>query len=66
MDGSLRKVVVKRSLSWPTSLAFDFVDERMFWADEKLRCIGSATLNGEDLKVVVPGGSDLPRLTSVP
>lgn len=66
MDGSSRKIVVKRSLSWPTSLAFDFVDERMFWADEKLRSIGSATLNGDDLKVVVPGGPDLLRSPSVP
>lgn len=60
MDGSRRKVVVNHSLSWPAGLAYDFVDGRMFWADEKLRCIGSATLDGDDIKVIVSVGSDLP------
>lgn len=66
MDGSRRKVVVNRHLSWPAGLAYDFVDERMFWADEKLRCIGSATLNGDDIKVIGPVGSDLPGYLRVP
>lgn len=54
MDGSRRKVVVSHSLSWPTGLAYDFVDDQLFWADEKLRCIGSATLEGDDIKVIIP------------
>lgn len=53
MDGSKRKVVVNRSLSWPVSLAYDFVDDRVYWADEKLRCIGSTSLDGGDIKVTV-------------
>nr|XP_049594845.1 low-density lipoprotein receptor-related protein 2 isoform X5 [Syngnathus scovelli]XP_049594846.1 low-density lipoprotein receptor-related protein 2 isoform X6 [Syngnathus scovelli] len=52
MDGSKTKVVVSNSLSWPVSLAYDFLDERVYWADEKLRCIGSASLDGDDVKIL--------------
>ena len=51
MDGSKRKVVVSRNLSWPVSLAYDLLDNRVYWADEKLRCIGSASLDGDNVKV---------------
>lgn len=51
MDGSKRKVVVSRNLSWPVSLAYDLLDSRVYWADEKLRCIGSASLDGNNIKV---------------
>lgn len=51
MDGSNRKVVVSRALSWPVSLAYDLLDNRVYWADEKLRCIGSASLDGDNVKV---------------
>lgn len=51
MDGSQRKVVVSRDLSWPVSLSYDFMDDKVYWADEKLRCIGSASLNGDNIKV---------------
>lgn len=51
MDGSERKVVVSHSLSWPVSLAYDLLDNRVYWADEKLRCIGSASLDGGNFKV---------------
>ncbi|XP_015240098.1 PREDICTED: low-density lipoprotein receptor-related protein 1B-like [Cyprinodon variegatus] len=52
MDGSQRKVLVSQDLSWPVSLAYDFLDSRVYWADEKLRCIGSASLEGEDIKIL--------------
>ncbi|XP_056289033.1 low-density lipoprotein receptor-related protein 1B-like [Pseudoliparis swirei] len=52
MDGSKRKVVVSQGLSWPVSLAYDLLDNRVYWADEKLRCIGSATLDGENIKIL--------------
>lgn len=51
MDGSKRKVVVSRDLSWPVSLAYDLLDNRVYWADEKLRCIGSSSLDGDNIKV---------------
>uniref|UniRef100_A0A3P8RS84 Si:dkey-88l16.3 n=1 Tax=Amphiprion percula TaxID=161767 RepID=A0A3P8RS84_AMPPE len=49
MDGSKRKVVVSRDLSWPVSLAYDLLDNRVYWADEKMRCIGSASLDGDNI-----------------
>ncbi|XP_030290564.1 low-density lipoprotein receptor-related protein 2 isoform X2 [Sparus aurata] len=52
MDGSKRKVVVSRNLSWPVSLAYDLLDSRVYWADEKLRCIGSASLDGNNIKIL--------------
>ncbi|XP_056258757.1 low-density lipoprotein receptor-related protein 2-like [Seriola aureovittata] len=52
MDGSKRKVVVSRALSWPVSLAYDLLDNRVYWADEKLRCIGSASVDGDDVKIL--------------
>ncbi|XP_061603255.1 low-density lipoprotein receptor-related protein 2 isoform X2 [Phyllopteryx taeniolatus] len=52
MDGSKRKVVVGSGLSWPVSLAYDFLDDRIYWADEKLRCIGSASLDGDNVKIL--------------
>uniref|UniRef100_A0A3Q3JL43 EGF-like domain-containing protein n=1 Tax=Monopterus albus TaxID=43700 RepID=A0A3Q3JL43_MONAL len=52
MDGSKRKMVVSRGLSWPVSLACDLLDNRIYWADEKLRCIGSASLDGDNVKIL--------------
>lgn len=51
MDGSERVVVVSRGLSWPVSLAVDHLAHRIYWTDQKLHCLGSAGLDGEDLKV---------------
>lgn len=51
MDGSKRKVVVSQGLSWPIGLAYDLLDNRVYWVDEKMRCIGSTSLDGENVKV---------------
>lgn len=52
MDGSERRVVVSHSLSWPGGLALDALGDRIYWTDEKLQCIGSATLDGGGIKVL--------------
>ncbi|CAL8280063.1 unnamed protein product [Merluccius merluccius] len=52
MDGSRRRVLVNRSLSWPVSLTFDLLGDRLYWVDEKLRSIGSASLDGDNLKIL--------------
>ncbi|XP_023692329.1 low-density lipoprotein receptor-related protein 2 [Paramormyrops kingsleyae] len=52
MDGSERRTVVWDKLSWPGSLAVDSLGGRIYWTDEKLRCIGSATLDGQDIKLL--------------
>lgn len=51
MDGSDRQVVVNSSLGWPGALTVDTVSNRIYWTDERLQAIGSATLDGSDLQV---------------
>ncbi|XP_050977879.1 low-density lipoprotein receptor-related protein 2 isoform X2 [Labeo rohita] len=50
MDGSDRKVAVSRGLNRPVSVTVDVLTDRLYWTDEKLRCIGSATLDGENMR----------------
>ncbi|KAL7847835.1 hypothetical protein AOLI_G00225530 [Acnodon oligacanthus] len=52
MDGSQRKVVLRHSLSWPVSMAVDLLTDRMYWTDEKLKHIASATLDGKDIRIL--------------
>ncbi len=52
MDGSDRKVVVSRGLERPVSVTVDILTDRLYWTGEKLRCIGSATLDGENMRVI--------------
>lgn len=51
MDGSQRRAVVNSSLGWPGGVAVDTISDRVYWTDERLRSIGSATLDGEDIRV---------------
>lgn len=51
MDGSERRVLLSRGLNWPVAITVDIMTDRIYWADEKLKCIGSATMNGEDVRV---------------
>eukprot|EP00063_Salmo_salar_P027647 XP_014002482.1 PREDICTED: low-density lipoprotein receptor-related protein 1B-like [Salmo salar] len=52
MDGSERKVVLTSGLSWPVSLSVDTLTDRIYWADEKLQCIGSVSLEGHDVRLL--------------
>ncbi|XP_045072304.1 LOW QUALITY PROTEIN: low-density lipoprotein receptor-related protein 2 [Coregonus clupeaformis] len=52
MDGAERKVVVTRGLSWPVSLSVDTLTDRIYWADEKLQCIGSVSLEGHNVRLL--------------
>ncbi|XP_016097815.1 low-density lipoprotein receptor-related protein 1B-like [Sinocyclocheilus grahami] len=63
MDGSDRKVVVSRGLERPVSVTVDILTDRLYWTDEKLRCIGSATLDGENIRLLQL--SEMPKLFSV-
>lgn len=51
MDGSARQVVVNSSLGWPGAVTVDTVSNRIYWTDERLKAIGSATLDGNELQV---------------
>ncbi|XP_049434253.1 very low-density lipoprotein receptor isoform X1 [Epinephelus fuscoguttatus] len=52
MDGSERKAVVNSSLGWPGGVAVDTISDRVYWTDERLRAIGSATLDGDDIQIL--------------
>ncbi|XP_054466107.1 low-density lipoprotein receptor-related protein 2 [Anoplopoma fimbria] len=52
MDGSERRAVVNSSLGWPGGVAVDTISERVYWTDERLRAIGSATLDGDDIRIL--------------
>lgn len=51
MDGSERRVLISGSLRWPVGLTVDSLHNRIYWTDEKLKCIGSADLDGGNIKV---------------
>uniref|UniRef100_A0A8C6WTV1 EGF-like domain-containing protein n=1 Tax=Neogobius melanostomus TaxID=47308 RepID=A0A8C6WTV1_9GOBI len=52
MDGSERRAVVTSSLGWPVGVAVDALSNRVYWTDQRLRAIGSATLDGEDIQIL--------------
>uniref|UniRef100_A0A3Q2Y480 Low density lipoprotein receptor-related protein 1Ba n=1 Tax=Hippocampus comes TaxID=109280 RepID=A0A3Q2Y480_HIPCM len=47
MDGSLRRVLLEKNLRRPT-LAIDYFNQRLYWADPELSQIGSVRLDGSD------------------
>lgn len=59
MDGSERRAVVNSSLGWPGGVAVDEIAERVYWADERLGAIGSAMLDGKDIRVKRFGEGDV-------
>ncbi|KAJ3604609.1 hypothetical protein NHX12_029349 [Muraenolepis orangiensis] len=52
MDGSERREVVNASLGWPGGVAVDAMSNRVYWTDERLKAIGSANLDGEDVQIL--------------
>ncbi|XP_056135703.1 low-density lipoprotein receptor-related protein 4 [Lampris incognitus] len=52
MDGSERRAVVNTSLGWPGGVAVDTMSDRVYWTDERLKAIGSATLDGDDIRIL--------------
>jgi integrin beta 2 len=46
MDGSERQIIVQDEfIQWPNGLAIDMLDQRIYWADAKLKTITSYVLN---------------------
>ncbi|XP_029457218.1 low-density lipoprotein receptor-related protein 2-like isoform X2 [Rhinatrema bivittatum] len=52
MDGTSREVLIKEKLGWPTGLALDLLSWKIYWSDDKLKCIGYANLDGSQIKVI--------------
>ncbi|XP_063955134.1 low-density lipoprotein receptor-related protein 1-like [Lytechinus pictus] len=53
MDGTHLETIVEENLAQPTSIAIDYVSERLYWADSKMRLIESSDLDGGDRVPVV-------------
>ncbi|XP_018607320.2 low-density lipoprotein receptor-related protein 2 isoform X1 [Scleropages formosus] len=52
LDGSERKILLNNGVNWPGGLTVDVLDERIYWTDEKLKCIGSISLDGGDIMLL--------------
>lgn len=63
MDGSRRKLLINKGLGWPTSIVLDQLSWKIFWADDKFHCIGSANLDGTGISVSVVLVLDLYELS---
>jgi hypothetical protein len=53
LDGSERRVLVNDSILWPTDIAVDFANDRIYWTDTKLKTIESVNVLGRDRQVVI-------------
>lgn len=65
MDGSHRQTIVSSDVKWPTDLALDFVNRRIFWVDAKLHIICSADYNGQNHQVVFSSEEILKHPSSI-
>ncbi|KAF7236463.1 Low-density lipoprotein receptor-related protein 4 [Varanus komodoensis] len=59
MDGSNKATLIGEGLGWPTGITIDPLSWKIFWTDDKLHCIGSASLDGSEIKTF-----DLPTIQS--
>ncbi|KAJ7407454.1 hypothetical protein WISP_126041 [Willisornis vidua] len=65
MDGSRQHVLLAQGLGWPTALALDLPTQRIFWLDEKLGGVGSAHLDGTNVKILKLGWVQSPFAAAV-
>ena len=48
----MRKILVERSLVWPTGLAIDYGADRIYWTDPKAATIETTDINGKNRHIV--------------
>ncbi|XP_037724672.1 low-density lipoprotein receptor-related protein 4 isoform X2 [Drosophila subpulchrella] len=48
MDGTQRKVIISKGVTWPNGLAIDFPNSKIYWADAKQHAIECSNLDGSD------------------
>ncbi|XP_071823394.1 prolow-density lipoprotein receptor-related protein 1-like isoform X3 [Apostichopus japonicus] len=65
MDGSDLVRLPIGDLIWPTGLAIDYYGDRLYWADPKMRYIGSSDLRGGNVAVVKKFPRDLAPAFSI-
>ncbi|GMS84654.1 hypothetical protein PENTCL1PPCAC_6829, partial [Pristionchus entomophagus] len=60
MDGENRRVILTgKNIKWPNGLALDLLEERLYWADAKVKSIFSSDYYGNEVKVVLHSHSFL-------
>lgn len=52
LDGSGRRLFITKNLIYPTGLAIDLPNQRLYWADPKTASIETVSLTGFDRKIV--------------
>lgn len=52
LDGSERTVLAKSNLLWPSGIAIDIPNQRLYWADPKASVIETMNLDGTDRQIV--------------
>ncbi|KPU81706.1 uncharacterized protein Dana_GF20504, isoform D [Drosophila ananassae] len=48
MDGSERKIIISKGVTWPNGLAIDYPSRKIYWADAKQHAIEFSNLDGSD------------------
>lgn len=52
MDGTEKRALVEYGVEWPTGLAMDYPNRRVYWADQRKGTIETCLYNGKDRHVV--------------
>ncbi|XP_052831949.1 low-density lipoprotein receptor-related protein 1B isoform X1 [Octopus bimaculoides] len=53
MDGTNRIKIIDQNLIWPNALTIDYVTNKIFWADGRLKYIAFANLDGTNIKKII-------------
>lgn len=48
MDGSQRKAIITKGVTWPNGLTIDYPSRKLYWADAKQHAIESSNFDGSD------------------
>ena len=52
MDGSNRRVIIRRNIHWPNGLTIDYSAQKIYWTDANLFCIDKANYDGTNRESV--------------
>lgn len=52
MDGSNKQAMIQAGVEWPTSLAIDYPNQRLYWSDHRKGTIETCLYNGKDRHII--------------
>lgn len=52
LDGSNKRALVQGGVEWPTGLAIDYPNQRLYWADHRKGTIETCSFDGTDRHIV--------------